>query len=98
MASRLTRAEVLRVATLARLELSDADVDLFTEQLADILTYASEIQRIDTTGVPPTSHASTTTAAWREDRPLASLDRAEILKGAPEAAPGAGLFTVPKVL
>jgi aspartyl-tRNA(Asn)/glutamyl-tRNA(Gln) amidotransferase subunit C len=98
MASRLTRAEVLRVATLARLELTDTEVDLFTGQLADILTYAGEIQRIDTTGVEPTSHALTTAAVWREDRPQASIDRDEILRGAPDAAPAAGLFKVPKVL
>jgi len=98
MASRLTRAEVLRVAALARLELTDAEVDLFTGQLADILTYAGDIQRIDTSGVEPTSHALTTAGAWREDEPIASLNRDDVLAGAPEPAPAAGLFTVPKVL
>jgi aspartyl-tRNA(Asn)/glutamyl-tRNA(Gln) amidotransferase subunit C len=98
MASTLTRAEVLRVAALARLELTDADVDLFTGQLAEILGFAAEIRRIDTTGVPPTSHAVAATPVWREDRPIASLDRRAVLEAAPGAAPAAGLFKVPKVL
>lgn len=98
MASRLTRAEVLRVATLARLELTDADVDLFTGQLAEILSYAAAIQRIDTTGVPPTSHAVTGAGAWRDDRPIASLEPEALWRNAPDALPAAGLFKVPKVL
>ena len=98
MASRLTRAEVLRVAALARLELTDADVDLFTGQLGDILAFAADIQRIDTTGVPPTSHALATGSAWREDVAVDSLDRRDVLDAAPGAQPAAGLFRVPKVL
>jgi len=98
MASRLTRAEVLRVAALARLELSDAEVELFTGQLTDILGYAADIQKIDTTGVPPTSHALATPAVWRDDRPAACLDRGELLDAAPDAATAAGFFRVPKVL
>jgi len=98
MASKLTRDEVRRVATLARLELTDAEIELFTAQLGAILDYASEIQRIDTSGVPATSHALGETGVWRNDQPVPSLDRREILDGAPYADPSAGLFKVPKVL
>jgi len=98
MASKLTRDDVMRVATLARLELSDAEIELFTGQLSAILDYATEIQRIDTTGVAPTSHASGQSGNLREDEPAPSLDRGEILKTAPGADPAAGLFKVPKVL
>ncbi len=98
MPSKLTRDEVLRVARLAHLELSDSDVDMFTQQLADILAYASEVQQIDTTGVAPTSHALATGPMWREDRPEPSLDRALVLENAPDARRDAGLFRVPKVL
>jgi aspartyl-tRNA(Asn)/glutamyl-tRNA(Gln) amidotransferase subunit C len=98
MASKLTRADVLRVAALARLELTDAEADLFTAQLEQILGYVGEIQQIDTTGVTPASHAPGGTPAWREDEPVPSLDRATVLDQAPGAAPSAGLFKVPKVL
>jgi aspartyl-tRNA(Asn)/glutamyl-tRNA(Gln) amidotransferase subunit C len=98
MPSKLTRDEVLRVARLAHLELSESDVDMFTEQLANILAYASEVQQIDTTGVAPTSHALTSGPMWREDEPEPSLDRDTVLKNAPDARREAGLFRVPKVL
>ena len=93
---RLTRDDVLRVARLAKLELTDADVALFTRQLAGILEYAETVQKVDTTGVPPTSHAAVETI-WREDEPRPSLDRSDSLRNAPDASPD-GLFKVPKVL
>jgi aspartyl-tRNA(Asn)/glutamyl-tRNA(Gln) amidotransferase subunit C len=98
MASKLTREEVLRVARLAHLELSDAEVELFTHQLADILAYASDVQQVDTADVPPTSHALASGPMWREDVPEPSLDRDEVLANAPDARREAGLFRVPKVL
>jgi aspartyl-tRNA(Asn)/glutamyl-tRNA(Gln) amidotransferase subunit C len=98
MASKLTREEVLRVARLAHLELSDAEVDLFTGQLADILAYAGDVQQIDTTDVPPTSHALASGPMWREDEPTPCLDRDEALANAPDARREAGVFRVPKVL
>ena len=98
MASTLTRADVLRIAELARLELSDAEVELFTKQLADILRYAEQVQDVDTTGVSPTSHALAIDAAWRPDVTAPSLDIRDTLGNAPEADTRAGLFKVPKVL
>ena len=98
MALRLTRAEVLRIAELARLELSDAEVDLFTKQLDDILGYAEQVQEVDTTGVSPTSHALAIDAVWREDVIRPSLDHNQTLPNAPDADRAAGLFRVPKVL
>lgn len=89
---------MLRVARLAHLELSDAEVDLFTHQLADILAYASDVQQVDTADVPPTSHALASGPMWREDVPVPSLDRDEVLANAPDARREAGLFRVPKVL
>jgi aspartyl-tRNA(Asn)/glutamyl-tRNA(Gln) amidotransferase subunit C len=98
MASTLTETDVLRIAELAHLALTPAEVELFTRQLADMLTYADAIQQVDTTGVAPTSHALMSDAAWREDEPAPSLDRAASLQNAPDAARTAGLFKVPKVL
>jgi aspartyl-tRNA(Asn)/glutamyl-tRNA(Gln) amidotransferase subunit C len=98
VSSTLTRADVLRIAELARLELSEPEVDLFTRQLADILAYAEQLQDVDTTGVSPTSHALAIDAAWRPDNVCASLPLADTLSNAPDADAHTGLFRVPKVL
>jgi aspartyl-tRNA(Asn)/glutamyl-tRNA(Gln) amidotransferase subunit C len=98
MASKLTREDVHRVAELARLELTESEVDLFTRQLDEILGYAEQVQEVNTAGVSPTSHALATAGAWREDTPAASLDREASLANAPGADRAAGLFKVPKVL
>jgi aspartyl-tRNA(Asn)/glutamyl-tRNA(Gln) amidotransferase subunit C len=98
MASRLTRDDVLRVAELARLELSDAEVDVFTKQLDEILSYAEQVQDVDTTGVSPTSHPLAIEGGWRLDSPAPSLPLDASLENAPSADRDAGLFKVPKVL
>jgi aspartyl-tRNA(Asn)/glutamyl-tRNA(Gln) amidotransferase subunit C len=98
MSSQLTRDEVLRIAALAHLQLTDAEIDLFSTQLTAILGYAETVRQADTSGVPPTSHPLETQTAWRDDVPVASLDREPVLREAPSAAPDAGLFKVPKVL
>ena len=56
MASTPPDLDVRKIAALARLELTDDEVDVFSRQLRDILAYAEQVQQIDTTGVPPTSH------------------------------------------
>jgi aspartyl-tRNA(Asn)/glutamyl-tRNA(Gln) amidotransferase subunit C len=96
MASHLGRAEVERIAKLAHLTIEPDDAPRFAEQLSAILEYAESIQRVDTTGVPPLSGSAS--IAWREDAPAASLARDLVLEQAPDAATGAGLFRVPKVL
>jgi aspartyl-tRNA(Asn)/glutamyl-tRNA(Gln) amidotransferase subunit C len=98
MPSKLTREDVLRVAELARLRLTDDEVTRFSEQINDILGYAGQVQEVDTTGVPPTSHVLGVAPAWRADEPRPSLDRPNALGNAPEADRSAGLFKVPKVL
>jgi aspartyl-tRNA(Asn)/glutamyl-tRNA(Gln) amidotransferase subunit C len=90
--------DVERIAALARLALTPDEVALFSTQLASILAYAALVQEVDTTGVPPTSHPLAGEPRWRDDLPVPSLDRREVLAGAPAAAPDAGLFKVPKVL
>lgn len=93
-----SRAEVEAVASLAQLELDEAEIDLFGRQLAEILTYVEQLQRIDTTGVPPTASIVSAHAADRDDAVRPSLDRAEALANAPDAARQAGLFRVPRVI
>jgi aspartyl-tRNA(Asn)/glutamyl-tRNA(Gln) amidotransferase subunit C len=96
MPSSLSREEVLRIAQLARLELTPAEVELFTRQLAGILEYVEQIRTLDTTGVPPTSQVINE-ALDRADDPRPALARDEALAIAPEAATQAGLFKVPRV-
>jgi aspartyl-tRNA(Asn)/glutamyl-tRNA(Gln) amidotransferase subunit C len=99
MPDRFTRAEVQAVARLAHLELTEPEIDLFTRQLGDILEYANQVQRIDTTAVPPTASVARGRAgADRPDIVVPSLDRSEALANAPDAALEAGLFGVPRVI
>ena len=98
MSSVLTIADVERVAALAHLELTADEKQLFTRQLADILAYAQQVQAIDTSGVPATAHVLTGHHAERDDQPQPSLSVADALANAPDPAPGAGLFRVPRVL
>lgn len=98
MPSTLTRADVRHIAELARLQLSEAELDLFAQQLTAILGYAAEVQRIDTTGVPPTSHLLPGETTWREDVPATPLDRQAALVNAPDRSRDGTLFRVPKVL
>ena len=93
-----SRAEVEAIASLAQLELAPAEIDLFGRQLAEILTYVEQLQRIDTTGVPPTASIVSAHAADRDDAVRPSLDRAEAIANAPDAARQAGLFRVPRVI
>jgi aspartyl-tRNA(Asn)/glutamyl-tRNA(Gln) amidotransferase subunit C len=98
MPQRLTRSDVERIATLARLELTDDQKDLFVRQLTEVLEYAEQIQTIDTTGVPPTSHVLSLETVERADEPVPGLSNQDALANAPDAASGAGLFRVPRVI
>ena len=98
MASGFSRAQVEAVAALANLELSDSEIELFAKQLAEILEYATQVQNIDTTGVPPTASVVTRHSADRPDVVAGSLDRPDALANAPDASLQAGLFKVPRVI
>jgi aspartyl-tRNA(Asn)/glutamyl-tRNA(Gln) amidotransferase subunit C len=97
MSDRFSRADVERVARLARLELNAEEQDLFARQLAGILEYAEQIQRISTDGIEPTSHAGDA-ATLRDDEVRPSLARDASLAAAPDGDAAAGLFKVPRVL
>jgi aspartyl-tRNA(Asn)/glutamyl-tRNA(Gln) amidotransferase subunit C len=93
----LSTADVERVAALAQIELTETEKKLFTRQLADILQYAEQIQSLDTTAVPATAHVN---AAQHERgdvlEPCLSVEDA--IAEAPDGAPDAGLFRVPRVI
>lgn len=91
----LTRSQVEHVAKLARLSLTEAETQAFTQQLSRILEHVESLNKVDTSNVPPTYHAVALENVLREDKPLQSLDRARVLSQAPEAE--AGCFKVPKI-
>ena len=94
----LTVADVERIAALAQLDLTAEEKTLFTRQLADILHYAEQIQSIDTSRVPATAHVNLAGPTDRDDEPRPSLGVEDALANAPDGAPDAGLFRVPRVI
>jgi aspartyl-tRNA(Asn)/glutamyl-tRNA(Gln) amidotransferase subunit C len=98
MASRFSRSDVEAIAALAQLALEPAELDRFARQLGDILDYVNQLQQIDTRGVPPTASIITSHVSDRADAVRPSLDRADALANAPDAAREAGLFRVPRVI
>ena len=93
---KITREEVIHVSKLARLQMDDADIDPFSEQIGTILEYFETLNQVDTAGIKPTSHAIFLTNAFREDEEKEHLDRESALANAPEKEDG--YFLVPKVI
>jgi aspartyl-tRNA(Asn)/glutamyl-tRNA(Gln) amidotransferase subunit C len=93
---RLSLTEVEHVALLSRLRLTDDEKHGFTEDLNVILEQFEVLQRLDTAGVPPMSHAMTLENVFREDAARPSLPREEFLREAPEARDE--FFVVPRVV
>jgi len=93
---KITRDEVIHVANLARLELDEASTNIFAEQIGTILEYVDTLKRVDTEGVPPTSHAIFLTNAFRDDVVAEPFDRDSAIVNAPEEEDGN--FVVPKVV
>ena len=82
--ARITKEEVLHVAKLARLELSDDDVAKFQEQLSDILEAVSKVSELDLSDVPPTAHPLEIANAWAEDVPRDCLPLDDVFANAPD--------------
>ena len=82
----IDRAEVLHVARLARLELSDEEVDRMAGELSAVLGHIEKISELDLAGVAPTSHVVEVANALRPDEPRPSLPREEALASAPAVA------------
>ena len=94
--SRIEPAIVERVAALARLALSEAEVASMTRDLEQMLDYVATLERLDTEGVPPTAHGFGLATPLRPDEPVAALDPELAVANAPERQGTA--FLVPKVL
>jgi aspartyl-tRNA(Asn)/glutamyl-tRNA(Gln) amidotransferase subunit C len=102
---KITREDVLRVAELAHLELSEDEIEMFSRQLDSILTYVEKLNELDTTNVEPMSQVTPAAAAdqaavsgtpLREDRPAPCNIIGDVLAGAPDPSPP--YFRVPRVI
>jgi aspartyl-tRNA(Asn)/glutamyl-tRNA(Gln) amidotransferase subunit C len=89
------RDEVLHVARLARLELTENELERMQEQLSAILDAVGTVSELDLAGVAPTSHPLDLVNVWAEDQPEPSLSLEEALANAPD--PEDGYFGVPPV-
>jgi len=93
---KITKNEVLHVADLARLDLDEESIDKFAGQIGEILEYVDTLNKLDTKGITPTSHAIFLNNAFREDEEKQHLDTDAALANAPEKEDGG--FIVPKVV
>jgi len=92
----LRREDVAKVARLARLILSEAELDLFTEQLGQVLEHAKDIAALELEGVVATAHPFGLINVVREDALEPSLARDAVLDAAPDAEDGR--FAVPRIM
>jgi aspartyl-tRNA(Asn)/glutamyl-tRNA(Gln) amidotransferase subunit C len=93
--SDLGREDVAHVARLARLELTEDELDRFTVQLASVLDHASDIAALDLSGLEPMSHPLEIRTVLRPDEPHPPLDRAAVLAAAPAVEDDR--FRVPRI-
>lgn len=92
----LTREQVEKVSLLARLQLTDAELDTMTEQLGQIVGYVEQLAELKTDDVEPLSHPLELFNAFRSDEPQPSFERSKMLANAPHA--DGECYLVPAVL
>jgi aspartyl-tRNA(Asn)/glutamyl-tRNA(Gln) amidotransferase subunit C len=93
---RLTRQDAAYVARLARIDLSEEELDLYAGQLAAVLDNAAQLSALDTAGVEPTAHPLPLKNVLRSDEPRPCLDRDVVLAQAPAVEDNR--FQVPRIL
>lgn len=93
---KISREEVEHVARLARLELTEAEKEMFTGQMDAILAYVDKLNELDTKGITPTSHAVPMENAFREDEVAPSIGIDKALLNAPDRSDN--FFRVPQVI
>jgi aspartyl-tRNA(Asn)/glutamyl-tRNA(Gln) amidotransferase subunit C len=91
----LSRDDVMHVAQLARLNLTESEVELFTAQLRSVLAHAADVAALDLAHLEPSSHPIPVENVLRPDEPRPSLDRAEVLAAAPSVEDDR--FRVPRI-
>jgi aspartyl-tRNA(Asn)/glutamyl-tRNA(Gln) amidotransferase subunit C len=92
----ISRDDVAHVARLARLELTEDELELFTAQLGAVLDHAADVEALDVADVPPTMHPYPLRNVLRDDDVRPGVDREEVLAQAPAAQDGR--FKVPPIL
>jgi aspartyl-tRNA(Asn)/glutamyl-tRNA(Gln) amidotransferase subunit C len=92
----IARDEVVRIVALARLSMSEAEIDRMQHDLESVLRYVEVLAGVDTSGVEPTSHVIPIATPMRRDLPEPAMDPALAVANAPEASDSA--FVVPKVI
>ena len=92
----ITREDVLHIARLARLELSESELETMRAQLDSILTYIDRLKALDVTGVEPTSHAVPLVNVMRDDEVVPCLPPEEMLRNAPDRV--GEFFRVPRII
>ena len=90
------REDVVRVARLARLALTDAELETMREQLNAILAHIDALKAVDTAGIEPTSHAVPQFNVMRDDEPRPSFPQEEMLANAPDRS--GAFFRVPRII
>lgn len=92
----LDREKVLRIAHLARLELSDEEVTYYQKTLGQTLDYVAQLSELDTDNVSHVRHVPTDVVAFRDDRAIAFKGREHLLDNAPDKV--AGCFLLPAII
>ena len=93
---KISEEEVRHVAKLARLQLDKPQIHDMSETLSHILTYMEQLNEIDTSEIPPTSHVGKTETAFREDEASDSLSVDDALQNAPDRV--GAFYRVPKII
>jgi aspartyl-tRNA(Asn)/glutamyl-tRNA(Gln) amidotransferase subunit C len=92
----ISESDVAHVARLARLGLTQEELERYTTQLAAVLEHAADIAALDIEGVPPTAHPFPLANVFREDIVGRCLDRDEVLSQAPDVE--ANRFRIPRIM
>jgi len=93
---KISKDDVIKVAELARMEVTEKETEIFTDQLGNILEYIEKLNELDTDNVEPTSHVLDISTPLREDRVVNWLTIDEVLQNAPESEDD--FFVVPQVI
>ena len=86
--TRITKEQVQHVANLARLAITEEETEKLTKQLDQIITFAEQLNELDTENVEPTTHVLHMKNVLREDKASQGLPREEVLKNAPDHQDG----------
>ncbi len=93
---KITPSDLSKVAALARLQIPNEQIQVYTKQLEEILSYVEQLQKVDTEGIPPTTRAVEVVNAVREDLVKQTEVREEIMDQAPLRE--GDFFRVPRIL